>query len=144
MPIVEIINISFRTGIVPDSLKRAAITPLFKKDEKSDVNNYRPIAVLPLITKIMESFVQEKLSDYLNDEKQAAYRKFHSTEMMVNLLASRVHEAWENQQPICCVFIDLSKAFDTVTLDILIDKMVACGITGSSLKWFRSLLVNHK
>lgn len=149
MAIVHVINASFRDAFVPVGLKTATVTPLHKSGPKTLRNNFRPISVLPFVTKTMEYHMHNELAQYLDEkgvlyEKQAAYRQHHNTEMLVNHLTSQVYGAWENSQPVCVVFIDLKKAFDTVPVDILLRKLHFYGVRGDELKWFESLLTGRK
>ena len=84
-PVAKILNLSIATGICPDNFKKAKITPCFKKGDKSDMSNYRPISVLPLLSKLIEKHVAENLKSYLNKydllyERQSGFRANHSCE----------------------------------------------------------------
>lgn len=149
LAVVHVINASFRDAFVPSNLKTATVTPLHKSGPKTNKNNFRPISVLPFVTKVMEYHMHSELAQYLDEkgvlyEKQAAYRKHHNTEMLVSHLTSQIYSSWEGSEPICVVFIDLKKAFDTVSIDILLAKLEFYGVRGDELRWFESLLSGRR
>ena len=145
----HIFNWSILEGKFPDQLKIAKVTPVFKTGDKTDPGNYRPISVLSCISKILEKIMYNRLYDYLtkNDilfKKQFGFQKNHSTEHALLELVSEISESFENNKCTLGIFIDLSKAFDTVNHDILISKLRRYGITGTNLDWFENYLTNRK
>ncbi|PZC86734.1 hypothetical protein B5X24_HaOG206296 [Helicoverpa armigera] len=119
-PITHIFNLSLETGVFPDSWKTASVTPIYKTGPKEDPRNYRPIALLSIVSKILEKIVNKRLIDYLDknhiiSDRQFGFRQGRSTEDAVSLLTDRVAHHIENGH--CCigVFLDLAKAFDTVS-----------------------------
>ena len=109
-------DLSFQTGIFPDPLKIAKVTPVFKTGELKEISNYCPISVLPCFSKILERIMHNRLSSYLVnkkilDLKQFDFQKGHSTEHAIAQLADRIHESFENDNYTLGLFIDLSKAF---------------------------------
>ena len=148
-PLATIINQSLSTGIFPDKLKIAKIIPLFKKNEDNDMNNYRPISLLPLFSKIFEKIVQKQLYNYLNDknllyDSQHGFRENYSTESAVIELTDYIKLHVDNQHIPICLFLDLSKAFDTINFDILLLKLKHMGLSNMALNWFESYLKNRK
>ena len=147
--LTSIINQSLLTGIFPDSLKLAKIAPIFKKEDPHLTDNYRPISLLPVISKIFEKVVFKQVYDYFNDnnllyKNQYGFRKKHSTELAgLEFHDKLVTELDKSKLPIA-IFLDLSKAFDTIDHDILLHKLRYYGISGTSLEWFKSYLSNRR
>jgi hypothetical protein len=143
-PLADIVNKSFSEAQVSPSLKSATVTALFKAGERSSMNNYRPISVLPLAAKCLEHSINEQLTNFLLRKNmykyQSAYKKGHSTEMALSFVTNAVYKYMEANEPVVLVFIDLSKAFDTIPHDILLQKLERYGIRGHPLTWFKSLL----
>ena len=148
-PLMYLFSMSLENGIFPDSLKLAKVTPLFKNGNAEDINNYRPISVLPCFSKILERIMYNRLYKYLTKEKilyskQFGFQKGHSTDHAILKLTDQIYESFENNQYTLGVFIDLSKAFDTVDHSILIQKLELHGIKGLNLAWFKNYLTNRK
>ena len=137
--------LSLRTATVPTSWKTALITPIHKNGSKTDANNYRPISVLPVVSKILEKTVQYQLMDYLEknhllSEKQFGYRRKRSTELAATLFADNIRKESDKGLVSGALFIDLSKAFDTLGHGNLLRKLELFGIKGIALKWFTDYL----
>ena len=144
-PISYIINLSLRTGQVPTDWKIARVVPVHKSGSTTDVNNYRPISVLPVISKIMERAVHRQLMDYLErnrllSDKQFGYRSKRSTELATALFIDSIRRSGDNGLLSGAVYLDLSKAFDTLDHGRLLEKMKSYGISGSALTWFTDYL----
>ena len=147
--ITVIINQSLTSGIFPNSLKIAKVTPIFKKENSKLITNYRPISVLPVISKIFESVIHEQLSEYFiaNDlfcPQQYGFRKNSSTELAALELLDRVLGQMDKHKIPINFHIDLSKAFDSLRHDILLDKLSYYGITLPAKKLIESYLSNRK
>jgi hypothetical protein len=145
VPIAYIINLSLRSGRVPNDWKIAEVIPLHKSGCKDDPNNYRPISILPVLSKILEKAVHKQLMAYLeqNDllsENQFGYRKNRSTEIATTLFADTIRKAGDDGLLTGAVFLDLSKAFDTLGHDQLLLKLKSYGIKGLALHWFTDYL----
>ena len=140
---------SLESVIFPDKLKIARVIPLFKAGDPSNISNYVPISVLPCFSKMLEPIMCNRLYKYLTTEKilyskQFGFSRGHSTEHTVVKLANQIYESFERNQYTLGVFIDLSKAFDTVNHSVLIKKLQMYGIRGINLAWFCSYLANRK
>ena len=127
-PITSIINLSITSGIVPNQLKIARVIPLFKSGEQDIFTNYRPVSVLPAFSKILERVMYNCLLRFFNAFKilydnQYGFRKHHSTAYALACLYDKISSAIENKEYIVGIFINLSKAFDTVDHHILISKL---------------------
>ena len=150
IPILRVvINQSLLTGIFPEKLKLAKVKPLFKKEDRSLFENYRPISLLPAISKIFEKVVHKQVYDYfvsnnLFFNSQYGYRKQHSTEHATLELVDRIHTALDNGDIPIAIFLDLSKAFDTINHEILLEKLQKYGFHSIALKWFHSYFSNRK
>ena len=136
-------------GIFPNALKIARVTLLFKVGDPSDMINYRPISVLPCFSKILERNMYNRLYKYLTTEKLLYSKQFSfqtglSTEHAIVKLVDQIYKSFEKDHYTLGVFIDLSKAFDTVDHTILIRKLEMHGIKVINLAWFRSYLTNRE
>ena len=149
-PISLIANISFSTGTFPSTLKTANVIPIYKKDDHTVCNNYRPISLLSNISKIIEKLVHKWLTTFLNKnailyEKQFGFRNNHSTTHALLEITEKIKQACDAGQFACGVFLDLQKAFDTVNHTILLKKLMThYGIRGVANKWFQSFLEDRK
>ena len=122
-----IINNSFIAGCVPENLKIAKVHPIYKSGDKSNICNYRPISVLPSFSKVYEKLVYNRLMNYLEKHSilnscQFGFRSNRSTAMAVLEMTDKISEAIDNNHFSIGVFIDLSKAFDTLDHNILLKK----------------------
>ena len=146
--LVHLINLCLNKGFFPSALKIAVVKPIFKTGDKKQFNNYRPISILPYISKILEKVIHIRTMSYLQDANvlsasQYGFQKNKSTYMPLLLLQENITKAFENGKLVCGIYLDLKKAFDTVDHMILIRKLVKYGFAGSTLKIFESYLVNR-
>ena len=148
-PLACNINSSFSCGKVPAKLKLAKISPIFKDGKRDLFTNYRPISVLPSFSKIFEKLVYLRLESYLKSrlilsDSQFGFRRNHSSYMAVLDLHNNVTRAIEKNEYVIGIFVDLSKAFDTIDHGILLNKLEHYGIRGVALSWFKSYLSNRQ
>ena len=143
------INQSLCTGIFPDSLKISKITPIYKKGDSHIISNYRPISLLPTLSKIFEKVVFNNVYDYLIENNllfdgQYGFRKLHSTEFAALEFTDRIFKDIDDKKIPFAIFLDLSRAFDTIDHDIMLFKLEHYGIRGKALDWFSSYLKNRQ
>ena len=148
-PFNHICNLSFLTGIVPDSMKIAKIIPLFKSGDKSKFTNYRPVALLPQFSKILEKLFCKRLNKFIDKyklltESQYGFRSNRSTSLAILELIEEISTALDNKDYTIGVFIDLRKAFDTIDHKLLLTKLEHFGIRGIVNDWLKSYLSNRK
>ncbi len=148
-PIATIINNSFKSGHFPESLKISKIFPLFKAGDKNSLNNYRPISQLSRISKIAETIAINQLNSYLDKNNiiskyQFGFREKHSTEHALLAIKQNLEHNRANNNFTIMVSIDLSKAFDTVDNNILIQKLKFYGCDPKTCNWFQTFLTNRK
>ena len=144
-PLTLTINQSLTTGIFPDQLKIARVIPLYKKDDKHLLDNYRPISLLTSISKVFEKIVFKQMYDYFTANKlfydhQYGYRTLHSTELAAMEMTDRIILDIDKKKLPISVFLDLSKAFDTLDHEILLQKLKYYGISEVPLRWLSSYL----
>ena len=148
-PLSDIINLSFNQGVLPNLLKTNNATPIHKKADKLDCNNYRPISLSSNISKIYEKCMPTRLTNFLRINKlffshQFGFRNGYFTSHAVTSLTEMIRKALDEDKFACGVFTDLQKAFDTVDHDILLSKLNHYGIRGASYQWFKSYLTGRQ
>ena len=148
-PLTKILKFSIETRIFPDSLKNAKVTPCFKKGDKGDKTNYRPIPILPTVSKIIERHVSDQISQYLNShkllyERQSGFRNNHSRESALTAIIDDWISAIDRNEIVGRVLLDLSKAFDLVDHKILLSKLKCYQFSEGSLTWFESYLYQRQ
>ena len=144
-----IINQSLKSGIFPDQLKSAKVTPIYKKDDKKIITNYRPMSVLPVVSKVFETVIHEQLSDYFSSNnlfsaQQYGFRKNSSTELAALELIDCLLAQLKNHMIPINFHLDLAKAFDSLNHDILLDKLSYYGVNGTAKTLLKSYLSDRK
>ena len=143
--LTHIFNLSIRCEHYPKEWKYALVTPIHKGGDKCNTTNYRPISILPIISKILERWVHSVVYSYLDECNlipccQSGFRSQHSTETTLHDLTNTCYQAMERGEMTGTVFIDLSKAFDSVNHDIILDKLEKSNMSTSVINWFKSYL----
>ena len=144
-PLTHVMNASIMQGVVPSQLKIARVIPIFKCDNPELFSNYRPVSVLPLFSKILEKLMFKRLINFVNDKNlifdyQFGFREGYSTGLAMTHLVDSLVTSLDEQNVVLGLFLDFSKAFDTVDHTILFQKLEHYGIRGIALNWFKSYL----
>ena len=135
-------------GTFPKILKVGKITPIFKKGDSQIFDNYRPISILPIFGKIFEKLIYSRLYSFLTSkniiyDKQFGFRQNHSTAHAINYSVNKILSELEKRNHVIGIFVDLSKAFDTIDHEKLLVKLEHYGIRGVCFNLLKSYLVNR-
>ena len=149
--ITHAINSSLTSGVVPSAFKAAIVRPILKKpgSDPEILSNYRPISLLPFLSKVLEKVVAKQLTAHLEKHNllarfQSGFRRCHSTETAVVRIANDILSSNDSGKVTALVLLDLSAAFDTIDHEILLSRLQTdMGITGTALLWFRSYLTGR-
>ena len=148
LPLVKIINLSMEEGVFPDELKIARVIHLYKSNDPMIFSHYRPVSVLPLFSKLFEKIMYDRLIAFLDKwsilyQYQFGLRNNHSTYMALIFLMDKIISALNDGDYVLGLFLDFSKAFDTINHKILFDKLEFYGIRGNALCWLQSYLTDR-
>ena len=149
-PILSMLfNDSINSSKFPELLKIAKIIPIYKSGTKTDKNNYRPIALLPTISKVFEKLIHKRVTSFLKKfdllyHDQYGFQSKKSTTDAILKFTDKCYDALNDKKALISVYIDFSKAFDTVDHDILLKKLEYYGFRGSILGWFQSYLSSRQ
>lgn len=145
VPLAYLVNKSFEEGVFPNKLKHAKIVPIYKSGTKTTIENYRPISMLPVFSKIFERIVYNRLREFLSQHQQLSdeqhgFRQNRNTTSAIYELTNTVLKSIDKNEKVMAIFCDLSKAFDLVDHKIILDKLEHYGVRGVAHKWFKSYL----
>ena len=148
-PLLYLINSSLTESVFPTSEKCAKITPAYKSGKRSTMDNYRPISVLPDLSKVLRKVVHKQIYEFLETNNllspnQFGFRRSRSTQHAVTYFSVCVRKHMDNGEYTGAVFVDLRKAFDTVDHGRLLSKLPMYGIKRRELSWFESYLFDRK
>ena len=147
--LTEIFNHSLKSSTFPQIWKDGKVTPIFKSGDRSNMSNYRPITVLPILSKILERFVHTQIYNHLSENnilspQQFGFRPKLSTSTALAFFTDNILDNADNGLVTASVFLDFSKAFDTVDHTILLRKLKSVGLDDNSLSWFHSYLTSRR
>ena len=147
-PITYLVNLSISSNSFPKNCKIAKIKPIYKKGSKLEAVNYRPISLLPLISKVFEKVIHDQLQVYMNNfnliyKFQSGFRPNFSTDSCLSYLHDNILKGFDKGEYTGMVLIDLQKAFDTIDHRILINKLKHIGMSKDATEWIKSYLKNR-
>ena len=148
-PITKLINKSLSTGCFPECLKIAKVIPIYKKGDKLDMNNYRPISLLPALSKVWEKAINNQITKVLEDKEiipptQYGFVRGKNTIHAIQHLIGEINNGKKNKKIVAAVFIDVSKAFDSCSHNIIISKFKSTGLDEIGVKLIKNYLSNRK
>ena len=146
--ITKIVNIGYETSTFPNCMKHATIKAVHKKNDPEDISNYRPISILPTLSKVFERAATDQLVNYLEknnliSNNQHAYRKGHSTNTCLFEVLNYLYKLVDQKRHVAVVSLDLSKAFDTINLSLILQKLSKMNCSENTLSWVESYLTNR-
>lgn len=149
VPLAYIFNLSIRSGHIPQDWRDANITPLFKKGSRTSASNYRPVSLTSQVVKVMERIIQDKVVIHLeqNDIISCHQHGFQKKSSCITQLLECLNDwtdSYDRKQATDVIYLDFSKAFDSVPHKRLILKLSSLGIRGSVLRWIQSFLANRR
>ena len=147
LPIHHLFTVSFSNGSLPSEWRIHLITPIFKSGDKSSIRNYRPISLLCSVSKVLERIIFSRVSDFVADSISTSQFGFMRGRSSQQQLLVMLNEIFSNKNCKTCsdiVYLDISKAFDSVSRDILLLKLQLMGISGTILNWFKAYLDNRR
>nr|CAH8848193.1 unnamed protein product [Trichobilharzia regenti] len=148
-PLCDLFQHSMDSGTLPREWKRAILSPIFKGGDRQNAASYRPVALLPVVSKVLESIIDDHIREYFDrtnilHEAQHGFRKGRSC--VTNLLSAWDDwtSCWDLNVPVHVVFLDFEKAFDTVHHDLLLHKIRQAGIGEPLLSWLKDYLADRQ
>ena len=147
-PITQLVNLSISVAEFPNKCKVAKVKPLFKKGSKIEPQNYRPISLLPVMSKVFEQVIHEQTQTFLENHNlflkfPSGFRKKHSTDTCLSYLWDKIATGFDQGKYTGMIMIDLQKTFNTLDRSILIQKMKALCFSKGTILWFKSYLANR-
>ena len=148
-PLCHIINLSIRTATIPTKWKIAKLIPIYKSGSVKLPENFRLISVLPVLSKLLEKHIHRQYMDFLEEERllsdcQFGYRSGRSTNLAATLFVDNVRNDVDKGKLVGAVFIDLRKAFDTLSHNVLLAKLKVYGVNRRELAWFTDYLFGQQ
>jgi hypothetical protein len=148
-PLTHIYSLSLNSGVFPDLWKTAKVKPLHEKGDKYDMHSYGPISIIPVFAKLFKRLMYNGMTSFLYENKilsetQNGFRKGKSIDKAVQSYIERIQEALHRRAHTIGIFIDLSKAYDVLNHNLLLENLFHNGIRGSANSWFRSYLFHRK
>ena len=149
MSLVDVINKSFAQGIFSDQLKIAKVIPIHKQGDVTNPNNYRPISLLPTISKVIEKIAMNRLMKHIKThnlltDKQHGFTAGRSTTTALISLIEKIIDEIENGNLVTSTFLDYSKVFDCISHKMMRKKLQKIGVKGMANQWFKSYLENRR
>lgn len=146
--LLAVLNGIFKTGVIPTGLKSAIVRPLFKGGNKKDVGNYRPLSIMPVISHIMEKHIANTINSFcdkfdLINKAQYGFRKGKSTTSLLEDFTDVVNKTLDENNIGLALFLDLSKAFDTIDHSKMLQKLFALGLRGPFFQFFENYFSNR-
>ena len=148
-PLTHVLNSSLTQGFFPDAMKIARVVPIFKAGDQTCIQNYRPVSILPLFSKLFERLMYNRILKFISLHNilykyQFGFREGYSTNMALIALIDKILEAIDSGEMVIGVLLDFKKAFDTVNHSVLLNKLYKYGIRGIAHKWLADYLNNRK
>jgi len=147
--LTDIFNLSLKEAVLPEDWKNANVTPIFKKGEKADPKNYRPVSLTSICCKVFEHVIHSQVMQHLDQhhilsDSQHGFRKNRSCDSQLVLTAYDLAGALDKQKQVDVIILDFSKAFDTVPHHRLINKLKFYGINTQLINWIKAFLTNRQ
>ncbi len=144
----QLINESINQSHFPTSLKTAIVIPIFKKGDQTNLNNYRPISLLPVLSKVFEKVINKQINTVINngyiDENQFGFREGHSTEDAVLKFVDKIEKDLVSKKHVVSIYVDVSKAFDSCDHGIILNKLKRTGLSVRGCKLLELYLKDRK
>ena len=141
--LTDIIDDSLKRGRFPDELKLAQVIPLFKKADPFDKTNYRTVSLLSHFSKVFERLIYNQINEYIEpflSKILTGFRKSHNTQHSLLKMLENFKKTLDKGNSVSVIFVDLSKAFDILNLDLLIAKLESSGFSAKSLSYIHNYL----
>ena len=141
------INYSIQHSSFPQELKLSEVVPVYKKLDLLQKKNYRPESLLPHVSKVFQRIIHKQITNYMTDKLAhsiTGFRKSHGTQYSLVMMLEKWKRALDKGEYVSTLFMDLSKAFDTINHDLLIVKLKAYGFSKGALRLMKSYLKSRK
>lgn len=148
-PLSHLINQMFRTGVYPDNFKTAIVVPINKSGKKNDIKDYRPVSILTSFNKVTEKIIYRRIMNFISQnkllyERQYGFREKSNTEVAAIELINDIRHSLDGKKKVSLVFMDVKKAFDSVSTKQLLESLERSGIRGVALNLIKNYLTNRK